>query len=70
MNNLTVDEKNDIVGTEPANVEYKYTAEEIWTNSNSSNRTWDRFVANFLSAIGGDQKKEYLEEHPSILLAI
>ena len=41
------------------------SAQEIWELSNSSSRTWDRFVAEFLNAIGGEQKKDYLEEHPS-----
>lgn len=33
--------------------------------SNSSSRTWDNFVADFLNAIGCDQKRDYLEEHAS-----
>lgn len=45
--------------------EYKYTAEQIWTISNSSKRTWDNFVAEFLSAIDCTQKKDYLESHSS-----
>lgn len=57
---------NDLINkNELADVEYKYTAKEIWTSSNSSSRTWDNFVAEFLFAIDCEQKKEYLEEHPS-----
>lgn len=50
---------------ETAEQKYIYSAKEIWELSNSSSRSWDRFVAEFLSAIGGEQKKDYLEEHPS-----
>ena len=44
---------------------YIYSAKEIWELSNVSSRTWDSFVAEFLIAIGCDQKKDYVEEHPS-----
>ena len=44
---------------------YIYSAKEIWELSNSSSRSWDRFVAEFLTATDGEQKKDYLEEHPS-----
>lgn len=50
---------------ETAEQKYIYSAKEIWELSSSSSRSWDRFVAEFLFAIGGDQKKDYLEEHPS-----
>ena len=48
-----------------AEEKYIYSAKEIWELSNSSSRSWDRFVAEFLIAIDGEQKKDYLEEHPS-----
>ena len=44
---------------------YIYSAKDIWELSNSSSRTWDNFVADFLNAIGCDQKRDYLEEHAS-----
>ena len=44
---------------------YIYSAKEIWELSNSSSRSWDNFVAEFLSAIDCTQKTDYLEEHPS-----
>ena len=50
---------------ETAEQKYIYSAKEIWELSNSSSRSWDRFVAEFLSATDGEQKKDYLEEHPS-----
>ena len=45
--------------------DYIYSAKEIWELSSSSKRSWDRFVADFLSVASGTQKKDYLEEHPS-----
>lgn len=50
---------------ETAEEKYIYSAKEIWELSNSSSRSWDRFVAEFLTATDGEQKKDYLEEHPS-----
>ena len=44
---------------------YIYSAKDIWELSNSSSRSWDRFVTEFLIAIDGDQKRDYLEEHAS-----
>ena len=44
---------------------YIYSAKDIWELSNSSSRTWDNFVADFLIAIDCDQKRDYLEEHAS-----
>lgn len=44
---------------------YIYSAKDIWELSNSSSRIWDNFVADFLNAIGCDQKRDYLEEHAS-----
>ena len=44
---------------------YIYSAKEIWELSNVSSRTWDRFVAEFLTEVNFDQKGDYLEEHPS-----
>ena len=54
-----------IVKTAVKNEDYIYSAKEIWELSSSSSRTWDRFVAEFLSATDGEQKTDYLEEHPS-----
>ena len=44
---------------------YIYSAKEIWELSNSSKSSWDRFVAEFLTATDSEQKTDYLEEHPS-----
>lgn len=55
----------EIKEEEVAEQKYIYSAKEIWELSNVSSRTWDSFVAEFLIAIGCDQKKDYLEEHPS-----
>ena len=44
---------------------YIYSAKDIWELSNSSSRTWDNFVADFLIATDCDQKRDYLEEHAS-----
>ena len=46
---------------ETAEQKYIYSAKEIWELSNSSKRSWDRFVAEFLSVIGCTQKKDFLE---------
>lgn len=51
--------------TEKSKQNYIYSAKEIWELSNSSSRSWDRFVTEFLIAIDGDQKRDYLEEHAS-----
>lgn len=51
--------------TEKSEQNYIYSAKDIWELSNSSSRSWDRFVADFLIAIDGDQKRDYLEEHAS-----
>ena len=58
----------DLVKTnevEKSEQNYIYSAKDIWELSNSSSRTWDNFVADFLIAIGCDQKRDYLEEHAS-----
>ena len=44
------------------NLQTSSGAKEIWELSSSSSRSWDRFVAEFLIAIGGDQKKDYVED--------
>ena len=49
---------------------YIYSAKDIWELSNSSSRSWDRFVTDFLIAIDGDQKRDYLEEHALSLIHI
>ena len=54
-----------IVKSAVKNEDYIYSAKEIWELSSSSSRSWDRFVAEFLTATCGEQKKDYLEEHPS-----
>ena len=54
-----------IVKAAVKNENYIYSAKEIWELSNSSSRSWDRFVAEFLTATDGEQKTDYLEEHPS-----
>lgn len=51
--------------TEKSEQNYIYSAKDIWELSNSSSRSWDRFVTEFLFAIDGEQKKDYLEEHAS-----
>lgn len=51
--------------TEKSEQNYIYSAKDIWELSNSSSRSWDRFVTEFLIAIDGDQKRDYLEEHAS-----
>ena len=51
--------------TKKSEQNYIYSAKDIWELSNSSSRTWDNFVADFLIAIDCDQKKDYLEEHAS-----
>ena len=51
--------------TEKSEQNYIYSAKVIWELSNSSSRSWDRFVTEFLIAIDGDQKRDYLEEHAS-----
>ena len=51
--------------TEKSEQNYIYSAKDIWELSNSSSRTWDNFVADFLIAIDCDQKRDYLEEHAS-----
>ena len=47
------------------NEDYIYSAKEIWELCNTSSRTWDNFVADFLIATSCEQKKDYVEEHPS-----
>ena len=39
------------------NENYIYSAKDICELSNSSSRTWDNFVADFLNAIGCVQKR-------------
>ena len=56
---------SDTIKADGKNEDYIYSAKEIWELCNSSSRTWDRFVAEFLSVIGEAQKKYYVEEHPS-----
>lgn len=51
--------------TEKSEQNYIYSAKDIWELSNSSSRSWDRFITEFLIAIDGDQKRDYLEEHAS-----
>ena len=51
--------------TKKSEQNYIYSAKDIWELSNSSSRSWDRFVTEFLIAIDGDQKRDYLEEHAS-----
>lgn len=51
--------------TEKTEQNYIFSAKDIWELSNSSSRSWDRFVTEFLIAIDGDQKRDYLEEHAS-----
>lgn len=51
--------------TEKSEQNYIYSAKDIWELSNSSSRTWDNFVADFLIATDWDQKRDYLEEHAS-----
>ena len=58
-------EIKEIVKSAVKNEDYIYSAKEIWELSSSSKRSWDRFVADFLSVASGTQKKDYLEEHPS-----
>ena len=41
---------------ENAEEKYIYSAKEIWELSNSSKRSWDNFVSEFLSATGCTQK--------------
>ena len=41
------------------------TAKEMYECAGVDRRTWDRFVTEFLIAIDGDQKRDYLEEHAS-----
>ena len=50
---------------ETAEEDYIYSAKEIWELCNTSKSSWDRFVAEFLSATSCEQKKDYVEEHPS-----
>ena len=50
---------------ETAEEDYIYSAKEIWELCNTSKQTWYNFVAEFLFATSGEQKKDYLEEHPS-----
>ena len=52
---------NNLVKEEVAEQKYIYSAKEIWELCNVSSRTWDNFVAEFLSVIGEAQKKDYLE---------
>ena len=59
INNLS------IVKAAVKNEDYIYSAKEIWELSSSSKRTWDNFVAEFLSATSCTQKTDYVEEHPS-----
>ena len=54
-----------IVKAAVKNEDYIYSAKEIWELCNTSSRTWDRFVAEFLTATSGAQKTDYVEEHPS-----
>lgn len=51
--------------TKKSEQNYIYSAKDIWELSNSSSRTWDNFVADFLIVIGEAQKRDYLEEHAS-----
>ena len=56
---------NDLIKNEIVEDKYIYSAKEIWELSSSSSRSWDRFVAEFLTATSGEQKTDYVEEHPS-----
>ena len=51
MKNLELVKSNE---TEKSEQNYIYSAKDIWELSNSSSRTWDRFVTEFLIAIDGD----------------
>ena len=44
--------------------DYIYSAKEIWELCNTSKQTWYNFVSEFLTATSGEQKKDYVEEHP------
>lgn len=55
----------ELIKNEKSEQNYIYSAKDIWELSNSSSRSWDRFVTEFLIAIDGDQKRDYLEEHAS-----
>ena len=60
-----LDLSKDLIKTETAEQKYIYSAKEIWELCNVSSRTWDNFVSEFLIEVNFDQKKDYLEEHPS-----